>query len=120
MSKFRYFVPRSAAPNVTVHNFSEETYREDDPLRNFWLWSLSLEKGLTYWVNPEGLHTLPKKPVVYWYPRGQAMLVLGDMEASSDIIAYRLIAEGIQSFGTFADADFDHTIKEVFGRRLPR
>ncbi len=116
-TEFPYFVPRASAPHVTRVNLKEETLREANILNNYYLWSVSIERGLTYWINPEGCPTV--KPVVYWYPRAVAQAALNEMEGSPDIETYKLIDAGIRVFSDFAIKDTQNTRKLAFGPKIP-
>ncbi len=126
-TEFPYFVPRSTAPRVHRGNLREETHREDDLLKNFYLQMVSLERGLTYWINPEGVRVVHRltgpsfpDPVVYWYPRDKAVEALAEMDANNtDIVAYKLIAEGIEAFREFARNDTERSKQRAFGPKQP-
>ena len=118
-TEFPYFVPRPTAPHVHRNNLRDEAHREENVLRNFFLWSVSLEKELTYWINPEGSKGPLAKPVMYWYPRAKAQAILEEMNDSPDIVAYRLIDEGLKCFSDFAANDFKRTVEQVFSPKSP-
>lgn len=118
-TEFPYFVPNSSAPNVTRANLRVETHREDDILSNYYLCSVSLERNLVFWVNPEGPRPA-RKPVIYWYPRVLALAALAEMEESPDIITYRSMCKELDTFSEFITEDFKKTERAVFSPKPPR
>jgi hypothetical protein len=103
-----FWVPKFQAAKVNRRNFRDLTLRVDNTAVNTLMWALREERGLTYWVNPDGLEQ--GQTALYWYPRDEALKLQHELETEDQTLKnYRFMLDQVEMFKALTGREFEQT-----------